>query len=155
MNIGIIFYSETGNTKAAAQILGESLAAAGHSVKMEQIITCGRVRPGMRHFTLKTTPGVEPYDAIVFATPVMAFNVNPAMNAYISQISSLKNKPVAFLITKKLPFRWTGAHQAVNWMKINCESKGASVLGSGIIFWNKSDRDKQIGKVTEQITSFF
>jgi len=41
MNIGIIVYSQTGNTLSVAKKLEERLSAAGHSVNLEQVTVAG------------------------------------------------------------------------------------------------------------------
>ena len=43
MNIGIILYSETGNTYSVSQKLKEKLVKAGHSVNMERLKVIGKV----------------------------------------------------------------------------------------------------------------
>jgi flavorubredoxin len=113
MNIGIILYSQSGNTLSVAQKLQEKLIALGHTVNIEQITVTGDVSPGKRQFELTAIPAVDPYEGLVFATPVQAFSLNPVMAAYLEQVPSLKEKKFACLITKHLPFSWTGGKQAI------------------------------------------
>jgi hypothetical protein len=40
-------------------------------------------------------------------------------------------------------------------MKRVCESKGATVCGSGIVNWMKKSREQQIVQVVDQLSSVF
>ncbi len=155
MNIGIIVFSQSGNTYSVAQKLGEKFIQAGHSTNIERIEIVGELDPTGANFQLTTKPQVAPYDAIVFSAPVMAFALSPAMKKYLAQIGSLKNKKVAFLVTKQLPFYWTGGRQAVNKMKKICESKDGTVCGSGIVIWSSARRDQMVTQVVDRLSKSF
>ena len=45
MNIGIILYSETGNTYFVSQKIKEKLIKVGHSVNIERLKVIGKVNP--------------------------------------------------------------------------------------------------------------
>jgi len=57
MNIGIIVYSQTGNTLSIAKKLEEKLSAAGHSATLEEVKVVGERKQGDREFRLETLPG--------------------------------------------------------------------------------------------------
>ena len=154
MNIGIIVYSQTGNTYSVALKLKEKLATAGYSVNIERVKISGR-ESGAKDFQFKTRPKVKTYDALVFGSPVEAFSLSPVMKSYLTQIASLKSKKVACFVTKHLPFYWTGGNQAVNKMKKICESKGAAVCESGIVIWSSTHREKMITDVVEKLSKLF
>jgi len=155
MNIGIIIYSNTGNTQYVAIKLQEKLIAAGHSADIERIIPLGSVHPRVKNLQLRISPGVKSYDAVVFGAPVMAFSLCPAMTVYLSQLESLETKKVAFLLTKFLPFYQTGANQAVEIMNRVCETKGAEVLGFGVVFWSSLRREQHIIDVVSGLSRLF
>jgi flavodoxin len=155
MKIGIIVFSQTGNTHSVALKLQEKLSEAGHSTNVERVEISGEARPGATNFQLETTPEVDPYDALVFGAPVQAFSLAPAMKSYLTQITSLQNKKVAFLVTKQLPFYWTGGNRTVNTMKKLCESKGGVVCGSGIVVWSGKRREEMITDVVEKLCRLF
>lgn len=155
MNIGIIVFSQTEHTYSIALKLQEKLSEAGHSAKVERVEISGEARPGSKDFQFKTTPEVDPYDALVFAAPVQAFSLVLPMKSYLTQIASLQDKKVAFLVTKQLPFYWTGGNQAVNTMKKICESKGGVVCGSGIVVWSSGRREEMIANVVEKLSCLF
>lgn len=73
MNIGIIVYSQTGNTLSVAERVEKVLKEAGHTARVEKIEVEGEgyaVR-------LTSAPDVAPYDAVIFATPVHGFSSRP------------------------------------------------------------------------------
>jgi flavodoxin len=155
MNIGIIVFSQTGHTHSVALKLQEKLTEAGHSANVERVEVSGEARPGATDFRLETTPEVDPYDALVFGAPVQGFSLSVAMKSYLTQIALLQNKKVALLVTKHLPFYWTGGNQAVNTMKKICESKGGAVCGSGIIVWSSKRREEMIREVVDKLSRLF
>jgi len=155
MNIGMIVYSQTGNTHSVALKLQEKLSAAGHAVTMERLQVVGEPRPGTKDVRLETPPDAGQYDALVFGSPVHAFSLSPAMTSYLEQVGSLQNKTVACLVTEAFPYPWLGGNRAIRQMKRICESKGATVCGSGIVNWMKSRRDQQITEVVDRLSGLF
>ena len=155
MNIGIIVYSQTGNTYSVAQKLKEQLAARGHKVTTEQVAISGEASPGKRNFQFTAVPSVEAYDALVFGSPVQAFSLSVVMEEYLDQLSSLEGKKVAFLVTKHLPFHWTGANRALRQMQEICQGKGGEVLGSGIVIWFGSRKEKTMKSALENLNQLF
>ncbi len=155
MKVGIIIYSQTGNTNSVARRLQEKLTAEGHTVGLEKVTITGEATPGSKDFQLNSTPEVEKYDAVVFGSPVQAFQLNPAMETYLEQIPTLAGKKTACFVTKRLPFHWTGGNQAVGKMKTICQTKGAEMVGSGIVVWSGAGREKAIEQCTENLTRMF
>jgi len=155
MNIGIILYSETGNTYSVSQKLKEKLVKAEHSVNIERLKVIGKVKPGTKDIKFETLPDNDSYDALVFGSPVQAFSLSSAMTSYLSQIESLQDKKVAFLVTQFFPFAWLGGNRAIGQMKKICESKGASVCGTAVVNWSKPSREKQITEMVEKLSKLF
>ena len=81
MKVGIIVYSQTGNTYGVAQKLKDKFAEAGHEAEVERITITGQATPGSKDFKLEARPDTELYDVLIFAAPVQAFSLNPAMAA--------------------------------------------------------------------------
>ena len=133
MNIGIIVYSQTGNTLKAAESVKEALAAQGHSVSIERITAEGEVSPNTA-VSLKSKPDPSKYDALVFASPVMGFALNPAMKAYLKQVKELGGKKAACFVVQGLPFNWMGGNQALKLMGELLKHKGADVCGTGVVY---------------------
>jgi NAD(P)H dehydrogenase (quinone) len=155
MNIGIIVYSQTGNTYSVAEKLKQKLAASNHTVTVEKVIPSGDVRPGMKNVRFDTLPAVEKYDALVFGAPVQAFSLSVVMSAYLDQLSSLSGKKTVCFVTKALPFNWTGANSALNKMKSICESKSAKIDGTGVVHWGKTVREQSISSLLEETAKLF
>jgi flavodoxin len=154
MNIGIIVYSQTNNTYSVAQKLQNKLSAEGHQVNLERVEPAGKVNPGEIKVNFNSQPDIDPYDALIFGSPVHAFNLAPAMNAYLNQIPSLQDKKIACFVTKGLPFDSTGGNQAIKQMKNVCRSRGGTVIGTAIVTWSMS-RKKKINNLVERFGALF
>ncbi len=155
MNIGIIVYSETGNTAKVTEILEQKLNAAGHTVHTEKIVPEGNAKPGTRNIKFSSNPSVQPYDGVVFASSVQAFSLAAGMKAYLQQIGNLKDKKIAGIVTKQLPGKWTGGIQAINGIRTLCRKSGGVLSETGIIIWSNNKRDQMIEEVTHRVTICF
>jgi flavodoxin len=155
MKVGIIVFSQTGHTLSVALKVEGKLAEAGHAASIERIEVSGPVRPGATDLKLKTRPAADAYDALVFGAPVMAFSLSPAMASYLAQIASLEGRKVACLVTEFFPFPWMGGTRAISQMIEICESKGATICGSGVVNWSRLCRGRQITEVTDRLSKLF
>lgn len=155
MKIGIIIYSQTGNTFSVAQKLQKKLITEGHLVDLEKIKVVGKVTPRVKNIKFENLPDVEQYDALIFGSPVQAFSLSSPMSAYLAQVTSLEGKKVALLATQQFPYPWMGGNHTIGQMKKLCESKGAFVTGSGIINWSKSNREQRIVEVIDKLSKLF
>jgi NAD(P)H dehydrogenase (quinone) len=155
MKIGIIVYSQTGNTFAVAEKLKQKLAAAGHAANVERLTTVGGVQKDARNIRIEKLPDLGAYDALVFAAPVQAFSLAPAMAVYLKQLPSLGGKKVVCFVTKGLPFAWTGGNRAIKQMKNSCEAMGGMVCGTGIVYWSNKGRENHIDDVVEKLIKHF
>ncbi|AXV37501.1 MAG: flavodoxin [Methanobacterium sp. BRmetb2] len=154
MKIGIIVFSQTENSYSVALKLKDKLVESGHEVEVERVVPVGDVPPRAKVVEFQNEPEVSGYDAIVFGSPVHAFTLAPAMNAYLEQISSLQDKKIACFVTKGLPFNWTGGNKAIGIMKKICESKGGTVVGTDIVIW-RGDVDKKIEDLIRKFSVLF
>jgi len=155
MNIGIVVYSWSGNTLSVAKKLEERLATVGHSVRLEQVTVVGKRKQGDKEFQLETVPEVAPYDALVFGSAVEAFSLSPVLREYLKGIGSLERKKVACLVTQFFPYPWMGGNRAIRQMRKLCGSKGASVVGSGVVNWAKCRRDKTTARAVDWLSGLF
>ena len=73
MNVGIIVYSQTGNTLSVAQKLEQTLRANGHVASIARVDPVQNNPRASGPVKLKSAPDVSVYDAIIFASPVQAF----------------------------------------------------------------------------------
>ena len=155
MNIGIIVYSQTGNTLQVVEKVRDRLVGEGHSVTLEQVTVVGGRTPQTKEFELETKPAVGSYDAIIFGSAVEAFSLSPVLTRYLKAIDSLQGKQVACLVTQQFPYPWMGGNRAIGQMKKLCQSKGATLRASGIVNWTKSRRDKTLAEAVAHLGKAF
>ena len=117
MNVAIVFDSETGTTKAAAEAMAERVRAAGHHCSLSSI-----------HDTDPAT--VSAADAICVGSWCkglffVAQRATEATMDFIDGLDSLDGKPVAVFCTYK-----TAVGGMLRKMAARLESRGANVTGS-------------------------
>ena len=78
----------------------------------------------------------------------------PAMTTYLEQVASLQGKKVVCLVTHFFPKKW-GANQTINQMIEICESKGATVCGTGDVGWPRLRQTRQIAGVVDCLSRLF
>jgi flavodoxin len=155
MKIGIIVHSQTNNTYSVALKLQEKLKEAGNEIEIRRVSMVGGDRPeDKKKIQLEDPPDISKYDALIFGAPVHAFALAPAMQIYMEQLPSLKDKKIALFVTKKLRFEWTGGSRAIGQMKNLCHSKEGIIMGTGIVVWNKQ-RDKKISEIVQRFADLF
>lgn len=152
MKIGIIIHSHTGNTLNVAERLKEELTKVGNLVSLEQVIAINEEPSKSGSIELKTKPDISSYDVLIFGAPVRAFSLSPVMKAYLLQVQSLKGKKVSCFVTQAFPYAWMGGNRSISQMKNSCESKGATILETGIVNWPQKQREKNILEVLEKMS---
>lgn len=151
MKIGIIIYSQTGNTHFVAQNIEKALLKLNYKVNIEKIELMSNEIPRKEPFKLKTIPDVNKYDVIIFGSFVEAFCANPVIKEYLKQLTSLKNKKIICFVTQYFPYPWMGGNNAIKQMKVLCENNGADVIETGIVNWKNKKRLKMIENVINKI----
>jgi len=152
MKVGIVVYSQTGNTLSVATKLMEKLAAAGRSVVLESVKLVAERKQGSRECQLGPLPDLSPYDVLVFGAPVEAFSLSPVMAKYLGEIGSLEKKSAVCLITQGFPFAWLGGSRAARQMRTLCEAKGAAVRGAAVVNWMGRGLDRRIANGVEKLS---
>jgi NAD(P)H dehydrogenase (quinone) len=155
MNIGIVVYSQTGNTYSVAQKLMEKLLTSGHTVNIERIATVDGKAAHSKNIQLRTNPDIDIYDALIFCSPVQGFSLSPVFVAYLSKLSSLENRKIACFVTQLFPYSWMGGKNAITKMKSSITEKRGTVSGTGIINWSRKLREKQIVDMIEELSRLF
>ena len=153
MHIGLIVYSQTGNTLTVAQRMKETLEAAGHTAEIRPVTVEAIAKPGSP-VALKDKPSIQGLDAVILGAPVQAFSLCQAMTAYLKQIQSLKGLPVAAFIMQGLPKKWMGGNRAYRTLHRLCVAKGADPLRIGHVHWSSKERDKQIADAVSGALKF-
>ncbi len=154
MNIGIVVYSQTGNTLSVAQGLSDRLSSQGHTVTVDRLETASPAGPG-QVVELTRVPNILAYGALVLASPVHAFSLAAPMQQYLADIDHLQGKPVALFVTQHFPFPWMGGMRALGQLRRICQDKGATIMGESIINWSHPRRDQTIQMTIERQANFF
>jgi flavodoxin len=153
MKIGIIVYSQTGNTLSVAQRLEKALSVKGHTAEIVRVEISDSVTKRPAPVSLKASPDISRFDGLIFASPVHAFSLAPAMKLYLSQLQSLSGKSVCCFVTMGLKKAWMGGNSSVRQFKARCGAKGANIIESGIVIWSSPEREKQIEDTVKKIAS--
>ncbi len=159
MQIGIILYSQTGNTRQVCQVLEKKLSENGHTAQIDEIKTESPVEQGSRQFKLAPLPDLSRYEAIVLAGQVQAFSLSAVMKAYLPHLGPLKGsfgkKPTALLLTKHLKSNWTGGTGALKKMRKAIRTAGGHVTEEGIVHWSSPEKEREIEEVCGRIAAAF
>jgi len=155
MNIGVIVYSQSGNTLEVCETLKARLLGEGHAVTLDQVTVVGGRTPKTRGFELESKPIVDTYDAVVFASSVEAFSLCPVMSRYLEQAGSLQGKQVACLVSQQFPYPWMGGNRAIKQMKKACQSRGGVICATGIVNWVKSRRAVTMAEAVDRLSKAF
>ncbi len=155
MKIGIVVFSQTGNTYSVAQRLNETLLAAGHTVALERVTAVDDKQKEVSKIQFDTKPDVNKYDTLIFGAPVWGFSLSTVMAAYLSQAATLQGKKVFCFVTQGSPYAWMGGNRAVGQLKNLCESKGAEVLETGIVNWPSKQRENKINDLIKKVGGLF
>lgn len=155
MKIGIIVYSQTGNTYSVATKIKEALIKKGHSVEIDKIEAIRETKQNVNNIKISKMPDVEKYDGLIFASFVEAFSLCPVMDTYLKQLKSLNNKKIAVYVTQFFPYPWMGGKHAIKQMKKNLILKGNAITETGIVNWKNKNREQIIQKLVEQFTIYF
>lgn len=153
MKIGLIVFSQTGNTLKVAQALEASLKDAGHDPQILRVTVAPSDPKAPQPPVLVDTPDPSGFDMVYFASPVQAFSLAPAMVAYLRQIPALGGKRVAYFVTQLFPFRWMGGNHALKQFKAALAAKGGSLTTGGVINWSRKDRDQQMARLLGELTA--
>jgi flavodoxin len=152
MKIGIIIYSQTGNTKSVAVRIKNELVIKGHSAEIVQLLLDGEYKPGDRNIKLKSIPELSCYDALIFGSPVNAFSLSPAMTEYLKKMNYPGNKKTSCFVTQHFPYAWMGGNRALGTMKSLLEKKNCIVSEIGVINWSNKKREIMTDEVVKKIT---
>lgn len=151
MNVGIIVYSQTGNTLSVAQKLKEAVLAKGHTAVLERVEAVNDAPNSKQPPRLTKAPDPSAYDAVVFGAPVHGFSLCPVMKLYLAQCPKLRGKPVCCFVTQHLKKPWMGGNRAIKQIRALCGEKGAINRESGVVNWTAPGRDAQIDAVATRL----
>jgi flavodoxin len=136
MDIAIVYYSYSGNTHKAVEII-EQILSENNFVKRLRIeapkesnnffIQALRALTRKKIEIASLETDLSPYDLIIFATPVWAREIVPAMRSYLDKASGLLHgKQVGIFVTYGSGF---GKENCIDSLKLALENKGAKCIG--------------------------
>ncbi|MFC1632322.1 flavodoxin family protein [Candidatus Omnitrophota bacterium] len=135
MKIAVVYYSYSGKTHQAAEIIVELLQAQGKTVQ------CLRIEAPQesKNFAIqakralfKQKVAIEPiqsdlsvYDLMILGSPVWAREMVPAVRSYLQSVSGLDGKKVIIFVTYASGF---GKEHCLRSMEAALEKKGAGQI---------------------------
>ncbi len=145
MKIGILFYSFSGNTKKACEFLKDRLSSKNIVADLIELKlkeeAAAFFRQCLQAF-LKKKPdlaagsyNLEKYDCLIFASPVWAFTIAPALRSYLVKIKTLENKKAVCFLTYG---SGTGSGKALQELENIVRDKGARMIFSKNLAGNKT-----------------
>ena len=152
MNIGLIVFSNTGNTLSVAERLEKKLSGKGNAAKLVRLNPKPGYQPGRAPTGFEELPALDRYEALVFAAPVNAFSLCLPMKEYLKTIEPLRGRKTALLTTEFFPYPWMGGNRGIAQMRKACAQKGGNVCGSAIVNWSRRDRERRIGAAVDELT---
>lgn len=153
MKIGIIVFSQTGNTYSVAEKLQRELEKMGILAELERLKVISDKDD--KDVKFEHLPDLSKYDTIIFGAPVEAFSLNSKMKAYFNKVKSLDNKKTAVFVTQHFPYRFMGGNNAIRQMKKICINKGAGIITTGIVNWSNKKREELIDQLVKRIIKSF
>ena len=151
MKVGLIVYSQTGNTLGVAEKIRDAIQKKGHEVALKRVQTTGDSNKG-EPVRLSSAPNPNEYDAVIFASPVQAFNLAKGMKLYFQQMPKLEAGNVCCFVTQHFSKPWLGGNKAIRQMEDYCRQKGSSVAKTGVVNWTNKQREAQIDAVVASIS---
>lgn len=112
MKIGIVYYSRTGNTRKAAEILKEKIEKNDKKVDLIEIqhakkpgfFKAGRAAMKQKELPIKNTDfNLGKYDTILVGSPTWAGKPSPHVRTFFNKAENLKGKKAGVFITGSAP----------------------------------------------------
>lgn len=153
MKIGLIVYSQTGNTLQVANKLLDTFLTAGQDAHLEQITAALDNSKAPGNPTITFAPDPRQYDLLIFAAPVQAFSLCAVMKSYLAQMPSLEGKYAACFVTQQLSKPWLGGNHAIRQMSAAITQKGGKLGTTGIINWSNPAKDEQITRLIAALST--
>lgn len=154
MSAAIVYYSETGNTHSVVQMALKRLEARGVKPDVFRLKPLVKLNPGMKNAEFECLPDLSGYGSILFASPVQAFSLAPAMSIYLAKSGPLNDKRVCALLTQQFPFAWMGGRRALRQLEAIVSAKGALMGPSSIVNWSSKSRDMMIECAAQMAEEF-
>ncbi len=111
MKVAVIYYSFSGNTRNMCEFISEELNKKGYPTasivlkpkkETTSFFSQGReafLRREIELLDIEAIRDISSYDFVIFASPVWAFTITPAMRSYLKKVQGLKEKKCLALLT--------------------------------------------------------
>jgi len=149
MNIGIVVYSETGNTLSLCEQAKEAFEASGHSVTLTRLL----VRDIRNDRTLVSVPSARGFDLVVLGTPVQGFSLPEPVVDYLSRIDFPAGQRIGILVTQYFLRDWLGGTRTVRQAVGLLARFHPDVYATGIVHWRSKQRAAQIAASVGRIVN--
>jgi flavodoxin len=155
MKLNIILHTQSGRTGELARKIAETFRNAGHETDISMLRTVGTVTPRSIKFEIKNPPEITDEDWIIFAAPVWTFKASPVIMKYLGTLKNLKGKKVVNIVTKSLPFTWTGGTQALTSMNSEVETSNGNALQGEIVQAFLKITPEKMAEVAQRVLKTF
>jgi len=149
MNIGIVVYSETGNTLALCERARDLFAADGHDVTLARITA--DVSGGVR--TLRDAPDASACDLVLLGTPVQAFSLPLPVRQYLLDATFREGVRFGILVTQFFKADWLGGTRTVKQAAALVARCHPLFYGSAIVHVRSRRRNDQINAAMRTLTN--
>ncbi len=150
MNIGIIVYSETGNTLALCEQARDILTGYGQNVTLARIT----VHDVKLDRTLRDAPAAGQYDLVILGTPVQGFSLPVPVREYLARAEFADGVKLGVLITQYFKADWLGGKQTLKQARDAFARFHPVFYGAGIVHVRSRKRDQQINAAMRAVTNF-
>lgn len=150
MKIGIILYSQTGNTLSVGEQLQTALTDRGHEAQIQQITV---EKADSAPLQLTVIPETQDYDMVIYGAPIQAFSLCAPMTTYLRDHVEMTGKDYHCFVTQQFRRPWLGGSRGIRQMQALCDAKGGNAKESAIVHWSADDRDDQIQQAVKTLTN--
>ncbi|HDN86267.1 MAG: hypothetical protein DRP68_02825 [Candidatus Omnitrophota bacterium] len=162
MKVAIVFYSFSGNTEKAVLFLKNFFLRKNIPVEVFRLKPVKEetsfFRQGMQAFLKEAPPILEinydldSYDLVVFASPVWAFTISPALRSYLRKVKNLARKKIVCFLTFG---SGVGAKKALRELESILKSKKAEIIFSKSLAGSKVENKSYLEESFRDLTKLF
>jgi len=145
VNIAVVVYSESGNTRRVAERVRSRLLEKDHTVQYLELQT------GTGRRELVDEPSVEGYDMICLGAPVHHLAVAKPMKLFLRSIQALHGRTVAYFVTQGQPVAALGGTQAMRTLKRMIATRAGVPVRAGIVRVNRKQSEHEVQRIVDTI----
>ncbi|MBN2879954.1 MAG: flavodoxin [Clostridia bacterium] len=154
MKIGILVYSDTGNTLSVAEKIKKQIEKNGDSAAIERLTATKTGSGSDRDVQLLNIPDVSGYDKLVIGAPINGLMLCRPMQEYLAKHADLKGKDINCYVTQYFKRSIFGGTNGINHIKNQCAKKGGNMINTADIHWSSKAREEEIASAAELMAKF-